>query len=316
MASTAHTGAHWFQSRQVVSWAPTSTLYKACRSDWHSMHQLRCLSQANNHQGCPIMVWHNAWPNLCNKFSASDDKHAVEKGSDYGNRQQTGWSQEGKSIKHLWPSLWNFCGSGCQKACLALVMPARRNTIQQRRNPHKCFIVFNTIFVCGTGGQKARLALARAAYSRADIMLLDDPLSAVDPRIGRILFQECLGPQGIMKVPCPLMHQSCQSSISGHVLFLTMSQHGWNQVSRSCLFCISIVFTPQTTSFWHVSCAVEIAMLQCWETISCQFSNLGYCSLLCCWCISLMTSFCPGHIRKWLVQCCLDARTLFIRTFL
>ena len=53
------------------------------------------------------------------------------------------------------------------------------------------------------GGQKARLALARAAYSRADIMLLDDPLSAVDPRVGRTLFQECLGPQGIMQVPCP-----------------------------------------------------------------------------------------------------------------
>ena len=50
------------------------------------------------------------------------------------------------------------------------------------------------------GGQKARLALARAAYSRADIMLLDDPLSAVDPRVGRVLFRECLGPQGIMKV--------------------------------------------------------------------------------------------------------------------
>ena len=40
------------------------------------------------------------------------------------------------------------------------------------------------------GGQKARVALARAAYSRADINLLDDPLSAVDPRVGRILFDK------------------------------------------------------------------------------------------------------------------------------
>ncbi len=61
------------------------------------------------------------------------------------------------------------------------------------------------------GGQKARLALARAAYSRADIMLLDDPLSAVDPRVGRILFQECLGPQGIMQVPCPATPVACRS---------------------------------------------------------------------------------------------------------
>ena len=32
-----------------------------------------------------------------------------------------------------------------------------------------------------SGGQKARISLARAVYSNADIVLLDDPLSAVDP---------------------------------------------------------------------------------------------------------------------------------------
>ena len=31
-----------------------------------------------------------------------------------------------------------------------------------------------------SGGQKARLSLARAVYSRADVVILDDPLSAVD----------------------------------------------------------------------------------------------------------------------------------------
>lgn len=50
------------------------------------------------------------------------------------------------------------------------------------------------------GGQKARVALARACYSRATIQLLDDPLSAVDPRVGRHLFSNCIGPDGLMKV--------------------------------------------------------------------------------------------------------------------
>jgi len=43
-----------------------------------------------------------------------------------------------------------------------------------------------------SGGQKARVALARAAYSNANIMLLDDPLSAVDPKVGRELFSRCI----------------------------------------------------------------------------------------------------------------------------
>ena len=35
-----------------------------------------------------------------------------------------------------------------------------------------------------SGGQKARVALARAVYARADVLLFDDPLSAVDAHVG------------------------------------------------------------------------------------------------------------------------------------
>ncbi|XP_075166626.1 putative multidrug resistance-associated protein lethal(2)03659 [Haematobia irritans] len=43
-----------------------------------------------------------------------------------------------------------------------------------------------------SGGQKARINLARAVYRRADIYLLDDPLSAVDTHVGRHLFDHCM----------------------------------------------------------------------------------------------------------------------------
>lgn len=62
---------------------------------------------------------------------------------------------------------------------------------------------------CCAGGQKARLALARAAYSQADIQLLDDPLSAVDPRVGRCLFHDCISNTGLMAgawAPCVVIH--------------------------------------------------------------------------------------------------------------
>ena len=50
-----------------------------------------------------------------------------------------------------------------------------------------------------SGGQKARINLARAVYSNADIYLLDDPLSAVDMNVSQHIFKNVIGSQGILK---------------------------------------------------------------------------------------------------------------------
>ncbi|KAI1772668.1 P-loop containing nucleoside triphosphate hydrolase protein [Hypoxylon cercidicola] len=43
-----------------------------------------------------------------------------------------------------------------------------------------------------SGGQKWRITLARAIYSRAGILVLDDIFSAVDAHVGRHIFEKCL----------------------------------------------------------------------------------------------------------------------------
>jgi len=41
-----------------------------------------------------------------------------------------------------------------------------------------------------SGGQKARIALARAVYSNKDIVLMDDPMSALDAHVKKQVFKE------------------------------------------------------------------------------------------------------------------------------
>ncbi|XP_046388373.1 multidrug resistance-associated protein 1 isoform X3 [Ischnura elegans] len=49
-----------------------------------------------------------------------------------------------------------------------------------------------------SGGQKQRVSLARAVYNDADMYFLDDPLSAVDSHVGKHIFENVIGPQGVL----------------------------------------------------------------------------------------------------------------------
>eukprot|EP00941_MAST-03F_sp_MAST-3F-sp1_P004878 g4878.t1 len=60
-----------------------------------------------------------------------------------------------------------------------------------------------------SGGQKARLGLARAIYAKADLLLLDDPLAACDPSVGSTIFKQAIiGLLGQQQSACILVtHQ-------------------------------------------------------------------------------------------------------------
>ena len=71
----------------------------------------------------------------------------------------------------------------------------------RRKSCQRYVIFFRRNHVKGanlSGGQKARLALARAVYQNHDIYLLDDPFAEIDLKVARHIFDKCIGPKGIL----------------------------------------------------------------------------------------------------------------------
>ncbi|KAJ2804934.1 ATP-binding cassette glutathione S-conjugate transporter ycf1, partial [Coemansia helicoidea] len=64
-----------------------------------------------------------------------------------------------------------------------------------------------------SGGQRARLALARTVYSRADIYVFDDPISAVDAHVKRHILEHVLLDTGMLAGKLRIV-----TTNSGHIL--------------------------------------------------------------------------------------------------
>ncbi|WPK24594.1 hypothetical protein PUMCH_001873 [Australozyma saopauloensis] len=71
-----------------------------------------------------------------------------------------------------------------------------------------------------SGGQKARINLARAVYADNDIILLDDVLSAVDARVGKHIMKYCL--MGLLKEKTRILatHQLSLIGTADRVIFM------------------------------------------------------------------------------------------------
>ncbi|GLV37821.1 uncharacterized protein CBL_06477 [Carabus blaptoides fortunei] len=71
-----------------------------------------------------------------------------------------------------------------------------------------------------SGGQRARVNLARCIYKKADIYIMDDPLSAVDTHVGAQIFEECI--MGFLKNKIRILvtHQSQYLQRVDHMIVL------------------------------------------------------------------------------------------------
>uniref|UniRef100_A0A6P7FF39 Probable multidrug resistance-associated protein lethal(2)03659 n=1 Tax=Diabrotica virgifera virgifera TaxID=50390 RepID=A0A6P7FF39_DIAVI len=71
-----------------------------------------------------------------------------------------------------------------------------------------------------SGGQRARVNLARCVYKEADIYLLDDPLSAVDIQVGQQLFEGCIRRYLKDKIVVLITHQLQYLKRADHIVIM------------------------------------------------------------------------------------------------
>ncbi|XP_020292124.1 probable multidrug resistance-associated protein lethal(2)03659 isoform X2 [Pseudomyrmex gracilis] len=75
-----------------------------------------------------------------------------------------------------------------------------------------------------SGGQRARVNLARAVYRNADIYLLDDPLSAVDTHVAKHIFDNCISGYLKNKTRILVTHQLQYLKQCDYIILLNKGQ--------------------------------------------------------------------------------------------
>ena len=75
-----------------------------------------------------------------------------------------------------------------------------------------------------SGGQQARVSLARAVYADADVYLLDDPLSAVDANVGEHIFQKCICELLSTKTRLLVTHQMSYMKMADQIVLLSKGE--------------------------------------------------------------------------------------------
>ncbi|EEU36141.1 uncharacterized protein NECHADRAFT_53003 [Fusarium vanettenii 77-13-4] len=105
-----------------------------------------------------------------------------------------------------------------------------------------------------SGGQCARICLARAAYSQADIYLLDDPLSAVDARVSAQIVRRLLGRTGLLANKARVVATSADGQILGQA-------DTAYQFQRGKLLSVTRDSIPQVEDCWTYSSSASQGML-------------------------------------------------------
>ena len=74
-----------------------------------------------------------------------------------------------------------------------------------------------------SGDQKQRVAVAGACYQNSDIYMLDDPLSAVDAHVGKAIFDQVVGPRGLLRNKVSLITSELRMIVFSNSIFKIIS---------------------------------------------------------------------------------------------
>ncbi|CAF3345421.1 unnamed protein product [Rotaria sp. Silwood2] len=87
-----------------------------------------------------------------------------------------------------------------------------------------------------SGGQKARISLARALYADADLYLLDDPFAAVDPKVAKKIFDQCIGPRSLLRGKTRILvtHQTHFLIEADQMILLTKGHSDELHIEKRC----------------------------------------------------------------------------------
>ena len=91
------------------------------------------------------------------------------------------------------------------------------------------------------------MSLARSVYFNADIYLLDDPLSAVDSHVGKHIFDNVIGPRGLLQNKvCSSQHRVGLSKFTWRCSFVTGSPY------KLCEGCVAVVVSKYKEMYRNI----------------------------------------------------------------
>ena len=113
-----------------------------------------------------------------------------------------------------------------------------------------------------SGGQRARVSLARAVYSEAEVYLLDDPLSAVDTKVGKHLFESCICGMLSGRLRVLATHQLQYLKMADHIVVLqegsVVEEGSYGELKHCDVLSKAVQLNTEATSEARGSVGAEI----------------------------------------------------------